>query len=131
MRTAIVVSILGCVLLCVCGCKRAESPTKPASSSALAGRLKAAQAITDFSERNNSLSQLAKDAADAGDPALVNESLQGINDFSLRNDTTASAALKLGKAGKGDDAVTVAQTIGDLSVRDRVLIKLSKGDYSE
>jgi predicted negative regulator of RcsB-dependent stress response len=113
--------LIVCVLayFMVAGCKQREAAS-------LDQRLAASLAVMDQKEKNSLMADLAKDAADAGDPRVVKQALGQIFDDSRRNDTAEACALKLAKAGKRAEALEVARTIMSQRQQDSVLSKLAK-----
>ena len=110
------------------GCGRRDSPRPDAD---LAGRLAAAKGIRDVNEKDKALSRLARDAADAGDGAIADQSLAEMRDVNERDQAAYSAALRLAKAGKVEAAAATAKVIRDVNLKDKTLAKIAKGDTSE
>jgi predicted negative regulator of RcsB-dependent stress response len=119
MKTSLLLIV--CVLACclVDGCKKREAAS-------FDQRLAAGVAVMNQTEKNSLMVNLAKDAADAGDPRIVKQALGQIFEDGRRNDTAEACALKLAKAGKRAEALEVAKTIMSQRQQDSVLSKLAK-----
>jgi len=113
--------LIVCVLAycLVAGCKQKEAAS-------LDQRFAAGQAVMDQKEKNGLMADLAKDAADAGDPRVVKQALGQIFEDGRRNDTAEACALKLAGAGKRAEALEVAKMITSQRQQDSVLSKLAK-----
>jgi len=101
------------------GCKKKEAAS-------FDERLAASAAVMDQKEKNSLMADLARDAADAGDPRVVKQALGQIAEDGRRNDTAEACALKLARAGKPAEALEVARMIMSQRQQDSVLSKLAK-----
>lgn len=106
-------------------------PTSSQSSPDFSGRLGAALGIFDSNEKDQALAAVARDAADAGDAATVEQALTGMFDTTLKDQAAYSAALRLAKVQKSAAATATANAIFDSTLRDKTLSKIAKGDTSE
>jgi hypothetical protein len=113
--------LIVCVLAycLVAGCKKREAAS-------FDQRLAAGLAVMNQKEKNSLMENLAKDAADAGDPRIVKQALGQMSEDGARNDTAEACALKLAKAGKRTEALEVAKMIMSQRQQDSVLSKLAK-----
>jgi hypothetical protein len=112
----LIVCVLAC---CLAGCKKREAAS-------FDQRLAAGLAVMNQKEKNSLMEDLAKDAADAGDPRIVKQALGQIFEDGRRNDTAEACALKLAKTGKRAEALEVAKMIMSQRQQDSVLSKLAK-----
>jgi hypothetical protein len=100
--------------------------TPPASPQELAARAEAARAITATDKRDAALVVLAKDAATAGDFALVKRTLSQITMYDTHDTATYEAAGTLARADRRADAIDIAKTIISGSKRDAALRELAE-----
>ena len=112
----LIVCVLAC---CLAGCKKREAAS-------FDQRLAAGLAVMNQKEKNSLMEDLAKDAADVGDPRIVKQALGQIFEDGRRNDTAEACALKLAKTGKRAEALEVAKMIMSQRQQDSVLSKLAK-----
>ena len=98
-----------------------------AGASVFANRLDAAKGIDNSAARDGAMSQVALDAAGAGNAEVTKGAVQLIGNSALHDEVAAKAALKLAKAGQGEAAHALARLIGNSSIQDEILWKLSKG----
>lgn len=98
----------------------------PASPQELAARADAARAITATDKRDAALVALAKDAATAGDFALLKKTLSQITMYDAHDTATYEAAGALARAGRRADAIDIAKTIISLTKRDTALRELAE-----
>jgi hypothetical protein len=122
------------------GCGPSESPRRgqpraenAAEASAenqpdFSGRLEAAKAISNTDMRDDALSAVAQDAAEAGAAEAAREALTGITDVETRNGLAETVALKLAEAGQEGPAVEVARGIHDVEKRNEVLARIAAGE---
>jgi biopolymer transport protein ExbD len=102
-----------------------DSPA-PAVTDDLKTRLSAAERIMSFTERDEALAAVARDAAKAGDAALTRQALGRMTAFTARDKATLAAARALLKAGHRAEAIATAQTITSFSQRDAALKELAQ-----
>ena len=102
-------------------------PKQPQSAEQLKGRLDAASTMTNVAQRDDALSTIALDAADAGEGDIVKKALEGMSNVSKKNDTAYDAALKLSERGKTPAAVEVAKMISNTAKQNEALSKIAKG----
>ena len=95
-------------------------------SDAFSTRLEAAAGISNPMDRDDALSALAKDAARAGDVAIVKASLGGMTNVMDRDDAAHAVARLLAKRRLHSDAVEVAKSMSNLTERDETLKELSR-----
>jgi hypothetical protein len=108
------------------GCSNEPKPAQTPEQ--LQGRLTAADAMTNASEKNDVLQVIAQDAADSGAGDVVLKALGKITNASTRNDTAEACALSLAKRGDTRAATAIAQQISNASLKNDVLAKIAKGD---
>ncbi len=118
------VVLLASLLLLGCDVR----PKQPQSSEQLKGRLAAAATLTNMSQKEDALSAIALDAADAGEGDICKKALEGMSNVSKKNDAAYDAALKLSERGKTPAAVEVAKLITNISKQNDVLSKIAKGE---
>lgn len=105
-------------------------PARPTTCEAipaadLKARYEAAMAITDFTIRDQALSQVAPQAAACGDMQLTRAALGAISDFTVRDSAADAAAMVLAQIGMRTQAIEIARTMSDFTRRDATLQKLS------
>jgi len=96
-----------------------------ASSDALADRLEAASIMSDFTARDRVLSALAVDAAKAGNAPVAADSVRKMTDFSERSQTGLEAVRALAKRGLRKQALEIAKSISDFTIRNQALSELA------
>jgi hypothetical protein len=130
MRLVLIAALLmPLALVRGCGCEGTNtSPPAPASGDEAKARLNAARAISDMSQRDAALAQVAVDAGAGGDATVAGEAVGGMSDMLRRDAAIEQAALALSKAGRRADATELAKRISDLGHRDAALAKLAKGE---
>jgi hypothetical protein len=72
------------------------------------------------------LIDVAKDAAVAGEGEIIKQALKGIENVTLRDNTAAECALKLNERGQRTLALEVAKIISLNDLRDQILDQLAK-----
>jgi hypothetical protein len=97
-----------------------------ASAGTLGERLEAASAISDQSSKNGALAAVAKDAAKAGEVAIVESSLRKITDTSERDNAALESVAALAKSGQRKQAIEIAKMILSADIRDRALSDLAQ-----
>jgi hypothetical protein len=102
-----------------------DTDTQP-SPQDLRTRFDAAQAIDNFVSRDAALAAVVKDAASEGDADLVHQALDAIAAFTKRDEATAEAARLLKSRGQRTEAIEIAKTMNNWTVRDQVLADLAK-----
>jgi thioredoxin-like negative regulator of GroEL len=111
------------VLVLVIGCRAKQ----PASAEQMAGRLDAATAMSNVSQRNDALAAVALDAADAGEGGIVKRAVGQISNVSQQNDVAYSCALKLAERGKSQEATAIAKMISNVSKQNEALRRIAEG----
>ena len=91
-------------------------------------KLEAAKKITDVTERNESLKEVALAASKASDDGVVIDALNEIQDVSMRNSAAETAAKVLAENNDGDAALEVAELISDEDQKNKVLKSLAESD---
>ncbi|HXS67453.1 MAG TPA: hypothetical protein VN761_01340, partial [Candidatus Polarisedimenticolia bacterium] len=89
-------------------------------------RLEAASLLTDFASRNRALRGISLAAAQAGDVEATTETLGRINDYSTHNEAALDAVRALTLRGHKKEALEIAKSIGDISLRDKALYELAQ-----
>ena len=98
-----------------------------AADSPLHARLEAAKAISEPNTRNESLGQVALDAANAKDIPTVTKALESISEPNRMNNIAATCALTLSKMTEPKSATAIAQLITDVNLRNSTLQTIAKG----
>jgi hypothetical protein len=88
-------------------------------------RLDAARGVTDVAKRDDALAQVVRDAARRGRVGVVRRGLSEVNATEKRDAAASEAALLLAGVNTGDDAVPIAMTIRDQTLRDNTLAKIA------
>jgi hypothetical protein len=88
--------------------------------------LDVAKRISVFNERDKALVSVAKSAAASSDSENIEKVLGTMSSASLIDSTASEAAIKLAKAGKSSEAIDIAQKIGDSTLRDKTLLRISE-----
>jgi predicted Ser/Thr protein kinase len=96
------------------------------SRETLQTRMDAATAITSPEARSKAMTTLAADAAKAGEWVLARTALSQINSVDQQNQTASEVAHLLAQRGLRKQAVEIAKTIGDLTLRDSTLSDLAQ-----
>ena len=119
-------------LFLMIGCRHQTPSIQDANSHVtpadFAARLEAAETIQSVSEHDNALADLAKDAAKAGDGSITKNAIDGIHTSNLHDTAAAEASVLLARGGKSADALAVAKSIRQSSLRDKTLATIAKGD---
>jgi predicted Ser/Thr protein kinase len=102
------------------------SEARDTSRNTLQERLEAAILIGDPSARSGAMASLATDAAKEGDPDIVERTLPQIMDFTKRNQTAYESVRLLANNGMRKQALEIAKTIGDATLRDKALSDLAQ-----
>jgi protein-disulfide isomerase-like protein with CxxC motif len=115
---------------------RREQPPRPAEATAsapgtisretLRGRLAAASVIYESEPKDKSLAAVAADAAKAGEVDLVKDALRQMYENSRRNQAAHESALLLAKRGLREQAIEIARTINENTIRDQTLSELAQ-----
>jgi len=100
--------------------------TKKSLRETLGDRLEAASMMNSNSARDKSLATVAGDAAKAGEVEILENSLRQISSVSLRNQTTLSCARALAKRGLRKQAIQMASSMDDTTLRDQALSELAQ-----
>ncbi|HXS69743.1 MAG TPA: protein kinase [Candidatus Polarisedimenticolia bacterium] len=104
----------------------APADTNNISRDALANRLEAASMVNDAPTRNKSLGTVVTDAARAGEVEIVKQALNQFHDFYARNQAALEAVRLLANRGMKKQALEIAKTINDASMRDQALAELAQ-----
>jgi len=96
------------------------------SRETLRARLEAASVIRESAVKDKSLAALATDAAKAGEVDLVKDSLRQMYETSRRNQAAHDSALLLARRGLREQALEIAKTIVENTVRDQTLSELAQ-----
>ena len=117
--------------------KTSFSSSSDSRSQILQGRLHATYRLPLGSERSLAVASIAKDAAMAGKPEIVEAACQAINprgtesnQDNLTNTTRYQCALILGRAGYTSEATQIASKITN-PLKRTALMKISKGDFED
>jgi hypothetical protein len=92
----------------------------------LNARLEAARTISGSLDRDAALTGVVRDAAAAGETAVVKSALQRIGGGIARDDAAREAALLLAKRGLRKEAVEIAKGISGSLMRDATLSELAR-----
>jgi hypothetical protein len=90
-----------------------------------ATRLDAAMGVQDVTKRDDALARVARDAAKRGRVGVVKRALTEMSVLEKHDATASEAALTLAGVNTGEDAVPVAKTIANQSLRDDTLAKIA------
>jgi hypothetical protein len=96
------------------------------SRETLRGRLAAASVIYESEPKDKSLAAVAADAAKAGEVDLVKDALRQMYENSRRNQAAHESALLLAKRGLREQAIEIARTINENTIRDQTLSELAQ-----
>jgi len=88
-------------------------------------RLAAASMMNNFSAKDKAIATVATDAAKAGEVDLVEDSVRQITDYRKRNQTAQESSRLLAKRGQRKQALAIAKSIEDVSIRDQALSELA------
>lgn len=134
MRSFSVATFIVTLSLLATGCTReaAKPPDGPPSEKGpFATRLAAALTISNVTSKDDAISRVALDAAEAGDGEVTTKAISAISNVQTKDAAASRAALKLAKASRGEEANAVARMISNIGVRDQTLAKLAKGELGE
>ena len=128
MRTAALGLALAGIAALFAGCASHPDQPGPAQASApeLVSRFEAASAISDAATRDQALVEVAWLGAQAGDSRVVLNCLGAMRGSPVRDQAAYRCSGRLAEDGWVPQAVAVAQTIGDSTVRDRALSKIAQ-----
>jgi hypothetical protein len=112
-------------MLLFVGCS--DQSTSRATSDKFKGRLTAALAINDTSQRNDALKSVAQDAAEAAEGEIVKRAIYEINDSAMLDNVAYTCALKLVERGQAQAAADTAKLMHDTSRQNEVLSQIAKG----
>ena len=104
----------------------AEVAPSPELAADLKARLRAADSIISFTQRDRALAPIARDAARAGETALAKQALAKMTSFTSRDRAASEAARELAKTGHRTDAIDIARTITSFTQRDAALKELAQ-----
>ena len=113
-------------LLTGCASHRDQSVPLPGSSPELVSRYQAAAAISDVATRDLALAQVAFLGAQAGDGRIVLNCIAAMSKSPVRDKAGYQCSGRLAEDGWVQQAVAVAQTISDSTMRDRALSKIAE-----
>jgi predicted Ser/Thr protein kinase len=101
--------------------------TEPEKTTAeeLADRLEAAKMMNDMSSKNQSLGNIATDAAKEGNVKIAGDALHQIYDFNTKSQTALAVVRALANRGLKKQALTIAKGIDDYTIRDQALSELA------
>ncbi len=131
LSSLFLISLLSLPTCFLVGCgndKPVESNRMSVTAEDFAARLDAANNISSFTDRDEALVGLAKDAAAAGEGTIARNAIQAIRTITTMNDATAEAAVLLAKNGNSAEATVVAKLIRSTSLRDETLARIATGD---
>ena len=95
-------------------------------SADLKARLEAASSITSFTEQDKALAAIVRDAAKAGEAALVKQALAKMTSFTAQDQAALEAARELVKAGRRTDAIDIARSMTSFTQRDAALKEIAQ-----
>lgn len=125
--------VLSAIFGVVAGCRNGSKDKAPlaqkvkSEATPLQGRLEAALAILDATNRDNTLVQLAEDAATSRDVEVTKSALKLINGATARDGAAAKCAVRLAELNRTSEATDVARMILDATTRDTTLAKIATG----
>ncbi|MGD1000570.1 MAG: hypothetical protein ABSA67_07715 [Candidatus Brocadiia bacterium] len=128
MRTAALGLVFAGIATLFTGCAshRDQRGATAESAPELVSRFDAASAISDFATRDQALAEVAWLGAQADDSRMVLNCLGAMRDSPVRDQAAYQCSGRLAEDGWVPQAVAVAQTIGDSTVRDRALSKIAQ-----
>ena len=109
-----------------CGCDR-QSHSKQTPAGDLQSRLEAALQLTNPNTKDQSLRELAGDAAQSVQGTIVLAALDGIGNVNTRDQTARECAMTLAKAKDLPSANKVAAKIENVNTRDETMRVLAQG----
>jgi hypothetical protein len=115
--------VVGLALAAGCG-PNARPPQTPEQ---LMGRLDAANRITNLSERQAALKEIAVDAANSGAGDITLKAMERITNVSTKNEVAEECALTLARRGDTRAATTCAEAITNVQKKNEVLARIAKG----
>lgn len=115
-------SLLILVVLSLSACTK-----KPDLSESLQGRLAAAVAVDTPASRNDLLSKLAMDAANAKDVQITTKAIESIQNPDLWDKSADACARVLSKQGDAKGATEVARLIRSPNMREKALASIAQG----
>jgi predicted Ser/Thr protein kinase/uncharacterized membrane protein len=92
----------------------------------LRARIEAASMITDYMAKDKALAIIATNAADAGQPDLVKDSVQKMIESETRSQAALASARLLAKHNLRHEAIEIADSIEDANMRDQALTELAQ-----
>jgi hypothetical protein len=127
MRSAALCLAVAGIAALFTGCVSHRDQRSPVTGSApeLVSRFEAAAAISDIATRDRALAEVAWLGAQAGDGRVVLNCLGAMSDSPMRDQAAYQCSVRLAEDGWVSQAVAVAQTIADSTVRDRALSKVA------
>jgi hypothetical protein len=90
-------------------------------------RAEAAEAISEGARREDALRTVALDAIHDGDAVVANEAIDAMKDVRVRDDTAARSSEWLAKHWRAGEGTAIAKKIGDVKLRDQVLVEIALG----
>jgi hypothetical protein len=128
MRSAAFCLALAGIAVLFTGCVSHRDQRSPVAGSApeLVSRFEAAAAIGDTATRDQALAEVAWLGAQAGDGRVVLNCLSAMSEPLVRDQAAYQCSARLAEDGWVSQAVAVAQTIADSTVRDRALSKIAQ-----
>ena len=128
MRSAALCLMLAGIAPLFAGCASHRDQRGPMAGSApeLVSRFEAAAAISDVATRDQALAEVAWLGAQAGDSRVLLNCLGAMSVSPARDQAAYQCSGRLAEDGWVPQAVAVAQTIGDSTVRDRALSKIAQ-----
>jgi hypothetical protein len=92
-------------------------------------RFQTASTLTNVNQRNDACVGLAQDAALLGDVDMVQKCIDLLAlSINSREEAKYKSALRLAQVGKTENALALARSLNNLSMRDQALAKIAKGD---
>jgi hypothetical protein len=96
------------------------------SHESLTERLEAAENIEELTLKDQALSDLARQAAVAGEADIVTSALDQMTQLEKRDQDTREFAILLAKAGHRKEAIALAEGITNIQLRDKTLVELAQ-----
>ncbi len=114
------------LLILVAGCP-GQSSTKTAPTTEMSGRLDAALAMEKNTARHNTLVNVAREAAEAGDSDVVLKAIEAIDAGTAHDNLCSTCSETLSKKGKTSEATAIAKQIANEGARNNALGRIATG----
>ncbi|HEX8523925.1 MAG TPA: hypothetical protein VF669_16845 [Tepidisphaeraceae bacterium] len=115
--------ILALTLAALVGCSNDQRLFGPS----LMPRAEAGKSIANLNRRDEALRSVALDAIHDGDAVVANEAIDNMRPTRYRDEVAARCARSLAKDWRAGEATGIAKKIGDVTLRDQVLMEIALG----